>query len=195
MGKDAFLKLLVTQLENQDPLNPMDNTDFVAQLAQFSSLEGLQNINSTMTWMANSVTSLQDFGSASLIGRVVKAETSKFDFDGTNEQVVGFSLGGSAESVSLTITDASGLPVRTIELGARGAGDNEAAWDGKDGRGLALPAGKYGFSVNAKGADGAPMGAEKYILGYVTGVGMEEGSSSIYVNGTAVKRDGIKEIY
>jgi len=68
MGKDAFLKLLVTQLENQDPLKPTDNTEFVAQLAQFSSLEGIQNLNSTMDGMANGISSLQDFSASGLIG-------------------------------------------------------------------------------------------------------------------------------
>ena len=80
MGKDAFLKLLVTQLENQDPLNPTENTEFVAQLAQFSSLEGIQNLNTSFSGVKGSMEALQQYGSASIIGKNARAESSSSTF-------------------------------------------------------------------------------------------------------------------
>src|SRR3989337_4601749 len=114
MGKDAFLKLLVTQLQNQDPLNPTDNTEFVAQLAQFSSLEGIQNLNTSLGDMKGSMNALQEFGSASLIGKNAKAESSSFVYGGAPSKL-GFSLGSDASSATLIIREPSGKAVKEIE--------------------------------------------------------------------------------
>ncbi|OGP22222.1 MAG: hypothetical protein A2054_02490 [Deltaproteobacteria bacterium GWA2_55_10] len=193
MGKDAFLKLLVTQLENQDPLKPTDNTEFVAQLAQFSSLEGIQNLNSTMDGMANGISSLQDFSASGLIGRVVKAQTSQVEFDGTNALNLGYSLSTDAANVHLSIANPAGRIVRTIELGAQKAGSHELNWDGKDAGGVVLPAGAYTLSATAQDAKGVHIDAGTELIGYVTGVSMQD--SKIFVNGTAVNKDSVKEIY
>ncbi len=135
MGKDAFLKLLVTQLENQDPLNPTENTEFVAQLAQFSSLEGIQNLNTSLGDMKGGIDALQQFGSASVIGRNAKAEGSAFIYDGTPKKL-GFSLGANAASATLVISEPSGKVVKEIDLGQLNAGYNEAEWNraGKSGQ-------------------------------------------------------------
>lgn len=196
MGKDAFLQLLVTQLQNQDPLNPMENTEFVAQLAQFSSLEGIQNLNSTMTGMAGSLGALSDMGSAGLIGRMAKAEADGFEHVAGQEHGIGFELVSASNSTQLTIKNEYGLAVRTIDLGPLPAGEHEIVWDGTDGSGSQLPPGKYAFSVNARGSNGSAIGAARYLLGFVTGVNLSEaGGASLYVNGTPVKKDSIKEIY
>lgn len=193
MGKDAFLKLLVTQLQNQDPLKPTDNTEFVAQLAQFSSLEGIQNLNSTMGGMASGISSLQDFSSSGLIGRVVKALASQVEFDGTNAVNLGYTLSSGAEKVRLSISDPSGRVVGTIDPGAQNAGSHELSWDGRDSGGVLLPAGTYAISAAAQDAKGVNVHADTELIGYVTGVNMKD--SKIYVNGTAVSKDSITEIY
>lgn len=193
MGKDAFLQLLVTQLENQDPLNPTENTEFVAQLAQFSSLEGIHNLNATMDGMAEGISSLQGFSTSGLIGRVVKAQTSQVEFDGTNAMNLGYTLSGDAANMHLSVYDPSGKVVRTIELGTKKAGSHEISWDGKDKNGKLLPAGTYAISAAAEDANGVDVDAETELIGYVTGVNMRD--SKIYVNGTAVSKDSIKEIF
>lgn len=196
MGKDAFLKLLVTQLQNQDPLNPMENSEFVAQLAQFSSLEGIQNLNTTMSGVAGSIGNLSDFGSAGLIGRMVKAEAGWFERTDGQEHGFGFDLGSASGSTHLTVRDEHGLIVRTMDLGPMPAGEHEIVWDGKDGSGSPLPSGSYAFSVGAKGSSGASIQAKTYLLGFVTGVNLADGNgANLYVNGTSVKKDSIKEIY
>src|SRR3972149_6451834 len=193
MGKDAFLKLLVTQLQNQDPLKPTDNTEFVAQLAQFSSLEGIQNLNSTMDGMASGISSLQDFSSSGLIGRVVKALASQVEFDGTNAVNLGYTLSSGAEKVRLSISDPSGRVLRTVDPGAQNPGSHELSWDGRDAGGVLLPAGTYAISAAAEDAKGVNVHADTELIGYVTGVNMKD--SKIYVNGTGVSKDSIKEIY
>lgn len=193
MGKDAFLQLLVTQLENQDPLNPTDNTEFVAQLAQFSSLEGIQNLNTTLEGMTGSVEALQEFGSASLIGRSAKAESDSFSYEGGVERL-GFSFDSDVTEAVLTVKDSSGETVREISLGSLSSGYGEAEWDGKNSSGTAAEAGLYSFSVEAKGSDGSSANASTFVNGLVTGVSLGE-NSALLIDGLEVSRDLVKEIY
>lgn len=193
MGKDAFLKLLVTQLENQDPLNPTENTEFVAQLAQFSSLEGIQNLNTSLDGMKGGVEALQEFGSASLIGKNVRAESALFKYEGGVKKL-GFSFGSDAKDAVLTIKDPSGKTVKEIDLGIVKAGYHEADWDGSNTAGAAASNGLYTFSVEAKGADNKTMRGQLFMNGPVTGVSLGE-RPALFVDGIEVARDLIKEIY
>src|SRR3990170_247492 len=193
MGKDAFLKLLVTQLENQDPLNPTDNTEFVAQLAQFSSLEGIQNLNTSLGDMKGSMNALQEFGSASLIGKNAKAESSSFVYGGAPRKL-GFSLGSDASSATLIIREPSGKAVKEIELGQLKSGYNEAEWNGTNTGGTQANQGLYSFSVEAKGADSKAVDSKTFIKGPVTGVSLG-GSEAIYIDGLEISRDLVTEIY
>lgn len=193
MGKDAFLKLLVTQLENQDPLNPTDNTEFVAQLAQFSSLEGIQNLNTSLGDMKGSMNALQEFGSTSLIGKNAKAESSSFVYGGTPRKL-GFSLGSDASSANLIIREPSGKPVKEIDLGPVKAGYNEAEWNGANTGGALANQGLYSFSVEAKGADNKAVDSKTFIKGPVTGVSLG-GSKAIYIDGLEISRDLVTDIY
>lgn len=193
MGKDAFLKLLVTQLENQDPLNPTDNTEFVAQLAQFSSLEGIQNLNTSLGDMKGSMNALQEFGSASLIGKNAKAESSSFVYGGSPRKL-GFSLGSDASSATLIIREPSGKAVKEIDLGQLKSGYNEAEWNGTNTGGAQANQGLYSFSVEAKGADNKAIDSTTFIKGPVTGVSLG-GNQAIYIDGLEISRDLVKEIY
>jgi flagellar basal-body rod modification protein FlgD len=192
MGKDAFLKLLVTQLENQDPLNPTENTEFVAQLAQFSSLEGIQNLNTSLGDMKGGIDALQQFGSASVIGRNAKAEGSAFIYDGTPEKL-GFSLGANAASATLVITEPSGKVVKEIDLGKLKAGYNEAEWNGAGKSGQA-DHGLYSFSIEAKGLDGKSIASKTFVRGAVTGVSLGA-NPALYIDGIETSRGLVTEIY
>lgn len=193
MGKDAFLQLLVTQLENQDPLNPTENTEFVAQLAQFSSLEGIQNLNTSLEDVVGSIDAMQAFSSASLIGRNATAESSSFNYEGTPEKL-GFSIENDAASATLVVKDSSGNTVKEMSLGQVEAGYHEVEWDGVNSDGLAAEQGLYTFSIDAKDSDSQSIDAKEFINGQVTGVSFGD-SSALLIDGIEITSDMVQAIY
>lgn len=149
LGQDAFLKLLITQLENQSPLNPQDNTAFVAQLAQFSSLQGIQNLNTTVSSLATSLQSSQALQASALVGRTVEVETNKA-YLGANGIVRGtLDIENSTPTLTLNIYNESNALVLQKDLGSQDAGEIPFAWDGTATDGTKLPAGTYRFEVLA----------------------------------------------
>ncbi|MCI0995126.1 flagellar hook assembly protein FlgD [Pseudomonas corrugata] len=145
LGKDAFLQLLVTQLKNQDPLSPQDNGEFVAQLAQFSSLEGITTLNDTVSGLASNYNSSQALQASSLVGRSVIAPGDKAVVD-TSKSLNGTVVVPSAvSSVAVKIVDKDGKTVRTIDLGSQKAGNSAFIWDGKNDAGTTVEAGTYSF--------------------------------------------------
>ncbi|MBI5344595.1 MAG: flagellar hook assembly protein FlgD [Deltaproteobacteria bacterium] len=194
MGKDAFLKLLVTQLQNQDPLNPMDNTAFVAQLAQFSSLEGITNLGATMKDVAGNINKMQNYGTAGLIGKYVKAEGSRFNYEG-NPAGFSYALEGAAAKAAIKVYSPGGSLIRDINLGALDAGYYGASWDGRDNNGNAVAPGEYSFSIDAKDSNGDSVPVRNYVTGLVTGIRFDGAGVSLTVGGVEVSNDKIKEIY
>ena len=140
LGQDAFLKLLIAQIANQDPLKPMDDTAFVAQLAQFSALEQAVSTNAKLDFLALQQRGVANTEVASLVGKSVTVKGDKVTLDGSNMAVpIHFTLGDSAKTVTVTIKDATGKTVRTMQLGERSQGVVSANWDGKDDNGMAQP--------------------------------------------------------
>ncbi|MHC8410096.1 flagellar hook assembly protein FlgD [Pseudomonas sp. Hz4] len=148
LGKDAFLQLLVTQLKNQNPLEPQDNGEFVAQLAQFSSLEGITTLNTTVSNIAASNSSSQALQASSLVGRSVIAPGSKAVVDTSKSFSGEVVLPASVAGVTVKITDAEGKLIRTIDQGAQAAGNSSFIWDGKDSAGNTLTSGTYSFAAS-----------------------------------------------
>jgi len=147
LGKDAFLQLLVTQLKNQNPLEPQGNGEFVAQLAQFSSLEGITSLNDTVSGIAGAFGSSQALQASSLVGRSVIAPGDKAVVDTTKGMTGSVVLPQSVASSTVKITNADGKVVRTIELKDQKAGEASFTWDGKDEAGNVAPAGTYTFAA------------------------------------------------
>lgn len=149
LGQDAFLELLITQLNNQDPLNPQESADFVAQLAQFSSLEGIQNLNTGVQDMATSFRSSQALQASALVGRSVLVESNSAR-SAPGDGISGlYSLENSTGNVSVSIKNSAGVLVNRLELGPQAAGDNEFVWDGKNSAGEAQPSGVYQVEITA----------------------------------------------
>ena len=149
LGKDDFLQMLVTQLKFQDPLNPMDNTAFVAQLAEFSALEQMQNVNSTLqsTMMLNQ--SLNNTLITELIGKSVRALGDGLYLPSSGEVDLKYSLSQDAADVKIQILSREGVAVRTLELGAQSSGEQVIRWDGKDATGTPLDSGVYAYVLQA----------------------------------------------
>jgi flagellar basal-body rod modification protein FlgD len=149
LGKDAFLQLLVTQLKNQNPLEPQDNGAFVAQLAQFSSLEGITTLNDTVSGLASNYNSSQALQASSLVGRSVIAPGDKAVVDTSKSLSGTVVVPSSVAGATLKITDANGKTVRTIDLGAQKAGNASFIWDGKNDAGETVAAGTYTFGATS----------------------------------------------
>ena len=147
--QNRFLNLLVTQLKNQDPLNPMDNAQVTSQLAQISTVDGISQLNTTLQTLLASSTDSQALQAASLVGQNVLVAGSHINLAAGQPSLGGVELGGPADKVTATIKDSNGLVVRTLNLGSMAAGVNDFAWDGTSDNGTAAAAGNYSLSIAA----------------------------------------------
>lgn len=168
--QDDFLKLLIAQLQNQDPLQPMDNQQFAAQLATFNSLEQLIGINDKLGELQNAQGTTNQFNAASLIGKEVETSGNTVNLQAGAPAKISYQLGANAARVVVNVQDASGALVRQMSLGAQATGDQSMAWDGKDAAGRAVSPGIYNFEVNAFDFNGKQVQATGRIRGTVTAV-------------------------
>ncbi len=180
LSKDQFLKLLIEQLKHQDPLSPMQNTEFTSQMAQFSQLEQLYNVNTSLGTMAQASVSANNAQSLSLIGKEVKAAGNSIEVKNGAASDMAFNLPEAASDASVTVSDAKGNVVATIDAGAKASGDNTVAWDGRDAAGQPVASGTYTFSVNAHNLAGNSITASTYMRGVVKSVSIQNGVS--YLN-------------
>jgi flagellar basal-body rod modification protein FlgD len=149
MGQKDFLTLFTTQLKNQDPLDPVKNEAFVAQLAQFSQLEATTNMSSTLTAFVDSMSGNQITAGASLIGKKISVPEGPAQLIGGQPVQGVVNLPTGAEGIKLEVFDAKGVLVRTSLSGSQTAGDLSFNWDGKDESGNTLPDGSYRYAVTA----------------------------------------------
>ena len=147
-SQDRFLKLLVTQLRNQDPLNPMDNAQMTSQLAQMSTVSGIEKLNTTLSSLVDGFGSSQAMQAAGMIGKNVLVAGSSLAL-ANGEALGGVNLAGPADQVTISILNSAGQVVQTQSLGAQKAGNLKFAWDGKTDAGTTVPDGAYKFSVEA----------------------------------------------
>lgn len=193
LGKDEFMKLLVTQLENQNPLEPQDNGEFIAQLAQFSSLEGIDNLNDTMTSFTNSFQSNQALEASILVGRQVQVNTDTAWmqqgelFSGVIE------LPSSSPSVTMGIYDESGTLVRNVDFGSQTGGELDFFWDGADNSGNALPSGSYRVQAEAQ-LDGENQQLSTYLGANVNSVTLGTAGSEMTLNLAGIGKVPMSEV-
>jgi flagellar basal-body rod modification protein FlgD len=187
LGQDQFLNLLIAQLKNQDPLNPVDNAQFIAQLAQFSQLEQSRQMTSSLNAFIQRQDSANATGLVSLLGREVTARGSSVSLVSGAPVSLAYVLGNNAASVTVEIKNASDVTVRTLTFGNQAAGPQSARWDGKDQFGNRLPAGAYSFAVAAAASDGNPVAADTVASGIVSGVRYEQsGPMVVFDSGQSV---------
>jgi len=197
-SEQRFLKLLVTQLNNQDPLNPMQNAELTSQLAQMSTVSGIEKLNSTLSGLVSQTGSNQVLQAASLIGYNVLSPGNQIATtapkDGEEPATVPFAvqLPGTAGDVQVKIVDAAGRTVRTLELGSLAEGVNPVTWDGKADDGSTVPAGNYSFSVVATNAGTA---VEATALTFAQVAAVKQGTHGVTLelaNGRSISLDDVR---
>lgn len=177
-SQDRFLKLLVTQMKNQDPLNPMDNAQVTSQMAQLSTVSGIDKLNATLQALSSSMIASQSMQAASMIGHVVMVPGNKMEL--VNGKGVGaLDLDKPADSVSVAITDAAGNVVRNMQLGSQNIGAVPFQWDGLNDLGQPLADGNYIFSATAQ-LGGVKSSATTMSYGLVNSV--NQGSQGATLN-------------
>lgn len=170
-SEDRFLKLLVTQMKNQDPLNPLDNAQVTSQMAQLSTVSGIEKLNATLQAMSSSFTSTQSLQAASMIGRSVLAPGSTLQLQ-NGAAVGGFALSQSVDGAVVKIKDAAGNVLHSVNMGAQQAGNVLFQWDGVTDSGANAANGVYTFEVNAvQGSQ--KVAAEGLTLGKVGSVSLD----------------------
>jgi len=167
LGKDDFLKLLMTQMQNQDPLNPLDNAEFLSQLSQFSQLEQTYNINQNISDLTDAQSSIRDCLLSNLLGKTVMVKGSEIDLHSQDGADLTFDLMDWAEKVTVTIYDADDQKVKTIDNLNQEGGLHNVHWDGTDDKGQKVTEGTYTFTVSAA-TDEESIGATPYMTGQVS---------------------------
>lgn len=166
--QDRFLKLLVTQLKNQDPLNPMDNAQMTSQLAQISTVDGIDKLNTTLQTLISGANESQAMQAAALVGHGVLVPGSGLALQG-GAAIGGVELAEPADRVTVSIKDGSGLVVKTLELGALDAGSRGFSWDGTADSGAQAADGSYTMTIKAVRGDSS-VSAKPLQLGMVSSV-------------------------
>ena len=188
LGKEEFFEMLIAQLKYQDPLNPMDGTDFTAQLAQFSSLEQLSNMNTNLETVASNQLLSNQIEAINLIGKNVAAEGDVIETNGTSAQIV-YSLEESISEGTVSIYDSDGSLVKTIDLGYQDAGINSVTWDCSD-----VENGSYTFEIEATNSAGESVSVDKYVIGTVTAVNFQEGSTYVQIGDAEVPFEDVVSV-
>lgn len=189
MGKEDFLKMLVAQLKNQDPLNPMDGTDFTAQLAQFSSLEQLSNLNTQIQNQTLSMTSMAHSQAVNMIGKNVTVSGTNTLSASGQPLDIGYSLDGDASQVMVNILDKTGDVVETLSASDQKSGQNSITWNMSAGT-----RGDYTFQVLAKDLSGNDVGATASTRGTVEAVQFKDNQIYLIVNGQQVPFSDVTNI-
>lgn len=180
LGVDDFLTLMTTQLKNQDPLKPLDSTEFVAQLAQFGTVSGIQGMETSLTSLSSALRSSQVLSGATLVGHQVLTAGSTAQYSGAGNVNGSIDVPSGASSVMLAITDASGQVVRHIGIDPT-SGSQSFSWDGKSDSGAQLAAGSY--TVNAiSSSSGTNTSLPTYLYGRVSSVSLDATGTELTVN-------------
>jgi len=213
LGKSDFLKLLITQLQFQDPTSPMKDQEFISQLAQFSSLEQLQNMGQGFSDIGEGIRNLtnqytnsaqwdyllsqtiNNTMAASVIGKQIKAVTNEVHLSDSDSPKIGFELADTAEKVEISIYDREGNLIRVIEVSNLPEGYNEVEWDGKDYLDKRVEPRTYAVSIKAYDSDNNPIAADILFKGKVSGVKYVEGNAYLMVAGLDIPLSNVVQIF
>ncbi len=176
LGQEDFLQLMLAQLRHQDPLKPLENGEFIGQMAQFSTVSGIQDLSGAFNQLASSLQSNRALQASSLVGRSVLVPTDRAKLEpGTGVEGTA-EVTAAATAVTVSIQDASGQTVRSFELGPQPAGAVKFVWDGLNDTGQAMPAGEYRIRVDAM-IDGEMSALPTHVASKVESVSLDQGGA------------------
>jgi flagellar basal-body rod modification protein FlgD len=198
ISKEEFLQLMITQLKYQDPLDPTDSVDYSAQLAQFSSLEQLTNLNDNMTTFIEAnyalTQSVYNTMTTNLIGKEAKISGNELTNTGQDDITIGFNLSGSPKSTTIKIYNSDEKLVRTIDDQTFVSGDNKLSWDFTDNDGNALSEGTYTFEVETESYDSSEITVETFVYGTIDSVRFSDDGTSVIIDGIEYPISDILEV-
>lgn len=198
LGKNDFLKLLIAQLQNQDPLNPASNTEFIAQLAQFSTLEQLTTMNTSLEQSLDfnkSVTeSINNSMMVNFIGKTVSAESGDFLYDGLNPIELEFDLGFDISHGKIEIMGNDGIVIRTMSIDSMDKGLRAVTWEGLTSLGIQAKEGDYTYKVTVYDMVQNEHDASPLFTGVVKGITYKDGITQLSINGMLVPFDKVTNI-
>ena len=194
MAKDDFLNLLITQLQNQDPLNPTDSTEFTAQLAQFSSLEQLGNVNENLMELKHFQASTSNSQAVALIGKAITAAGNSIQLSDSGPAQCDFSLDHDAAVVVANIYDSTGKFVADFESRNLSDGQHAMFWDGTDRHGNRMADGSYTFEILAADAKGRDIGSTTFFSGMVDRVAFENDTSYLISGNQKIALGDVVEV-
>ncbi len=195
LDKDAFFKLMLTQLKNQDPMNPLKNHEMAAQLATFSSLEQMSNMNSTLTKIEGKGAEPQNFQALNLIGKTVAGDSSKVvrsQFDKNHD--FNFSLPQDVSEANIKVVNAKGEPVREYKMTNLKAGPNKVAWNGMNDKGVKTDVGEYQFKIDAKNSAGQKIAIKTEFEGTISGLSFSPEGPVLQVGSQSIKMRDVRQI-
>jgi flagellar basal-body rod modification protein FlgD len=179
--KNVFLELFITQLQNQDPLNPQDASAMLGQLAQFSTVEGINNMQNTFSRLETTMQSSQALQASSLVGRQVQVPTELGVLKPTGQIQGTLALPQAVSDLTITIRDAAGQVVKEISMGEAAQGEVAFHWDGTDENGNRMNPGAYHVAARAS-LDGTPTALQTFINADVASVTIAQGQNNIMLN-------------
>lgn len=198
LGKEEFLQLLVAQLRNQDPLEPMQDTEFIAQMSQFSSLEQLINMNDNLSNSINvnyvTSQSISNSMATSLLGKTVTADSDLITLNDSGKAEINYSLSGAASEVKISIYNEDGSLVNVLYDDYTSAGMNTIEWDGKSIDGIKVPEGQYQVEIDATSSDGSEIQSKPFMVGQVEKVQYLNGAAYLMINGAMVMLGDVVEV-
>jgi len=194
MGQEDFLNLLVTQMRYQDPFKPMENSEFTAQLAQFSSLDQLFAINKGLVGLTGSQQTSGNAQAVGFIGKEVRASGNLLSLQADRSSDIGFNLGKGASEIQIRILNEEGGVVRTLVEGSQSAGQHQITWDGRDNQGRRMAPGAYHFDVAARDGSGGTVTVSPYVAGIVSGVTYEADGTYLVIGSLRVPIQQVTEV-
>ena len=194
MDKDAFFKLMMAQMKNQDPSNPLKNHEMAAQLAQFSTLEQMSNMNTTLTEIKGGSKPIEQFQALNLIGKQIAGDSAKVtrsEIDTDHD--FKFTLPQDAKTVNVKVVNAKNEPVREFKFSQLKTGENKISWNGENDRGQKAVAGEYRFQVEALGGGGQKLNVKTDFTGVVSGMSFSPEGPVLQVGKHSVRLKDIRQ--